>query len=85
MRSFLRTTWAIVQEARADNLTGEAAKAAYYFFLSLWPLLLGLFAFTGIFGGEPAFDWIMAQVTSALPPEPTTHPASAVHSPPRQT
>lgn len=71
MRGFLRGTWAIVQEARADNLTGEAAKAAYYFFLSLWPLLLGLFAFTGIFGGEPAFQWIMAQVTSALPSEPT--------------
>ncbi|HET6617800.1 MAG TPA: YihY/virulence factor BrkB family protein [Gemmatimonadota bacterium] len=71
MRGFLRATWTIVQEARSDNLTGEAAKAAYYFFLSLWPLLLGLFAFTGIFGGEPAFDWIMARVTSALPREPT--------------
>ena len=71
MRGFLRATWAIVQEARSDNLTGEAAKAAYYFFLSLWPLLLGLFAFTGIFGGEPAFEWIMGRITGALPSEPT--------------
>lgn len=71
MRRFLRTTWAIVGEARSDNITGEAAKAAYYFFLSLWPFLLGIFAFTGIFGGEPAFEWIMARITGALPSEPT--------------
>lgn len=71
MRGFLRTTWAIVGEARSDNITGEAAKAAYYLFLSLWPFLLGLFAFTGIFGGEPAFDWIMGRITAVLPSEPT--------------
>lgn len=71
MGRFLRTAWAFVGEARSDNITGEAAKAAYYFFLSLWPLLLGLFAFTGIFGGQQAFDWIMGWITRALPPEPT--------------
>ena len=71
MGRFLRVTWAIVKEARSDNITGEAAKAAYYLFLSLWPFLLGLFAFTGIFGGEPAFDWIMGWITSVLPSEPT--------------
>lgn len=71
MGSFLRTTWAIVKEARSDNITGEAAKAAYYFFLSLWPFLLGLFAFTGLFGGEPAFDRIMGWITRSLPSEPT--------------
>ena len=71
MGSFLRTTWSIVKEARSDNITGEAAKAAYYFFLTLWPFLLGLFAFTGLFGGEPAFEWIMGWITRALPSEPT--------------
>ncbi len=71
MGRFLRTTWSIIKAARSDNITGEAAKAAYYFFLSLWPFLLGLFAFTGIFGGEPAFDWIMGWITRALPREPT--------------
>jgi membrane protein len=71
MRNFLRATWSVVLEARHDNVTGEAAKAAYYFFLSLWPLLLGLFAFTGIFGGQPAFDWIMGWITSVLPSGPT--------------
>jgi membrane protein len=71
MRVILQGIWAIVLEARADNVTGEAAKVAYYFFLSLWPLLLGLFAFTGILGGEPAFEWIMDWVRRALPPEAT--------------
>jgi membrane protein len=67
-----------MQEARADNVTGEAAKVAYYFFLSLWPLLLGLFAFTGIFGGEPAFDWIMAWIRSVLPEDATRFVATYV-------
>lgn len=71
MQDFLKATWAVVNEARSDNVTGEAAKAAYYFFLSLWPLLLGLFAFTGIFGGQPAFDWIMGWVTTVMPSGPT--------------
>jgi membrane protein len=70
--------WAVIQEARADNVTGEAAKVAYYFFLSLWPLLLGLFAFTGIFGGEPAFDWIMGWIRSVLPEDATRFVATYV-------
>jgi membrane protein len=50
-----------------DNITGEAAKAAFYFFLSLFPMLLVLFAFTGLFGGEHAFDRIMDWLQTALP------------------
>lgn len=70
-KRFLRATWAIVKEAREDNLTGEAAKVAYYAFLSLWPLFLGLFALTGLLGGEPAFEWIMTRIKSIMPTEPT--------------
>lgn len=70
-KRFLRATWAIVKEAREDNLTGEAAKVAYYAFLSLWPLFLGLFALTGLLGGEPAFEWIMTRIKSIMPAEPT--------------
>ncbi|HUE95936.1 MAG TPA: YihY/virulence factor BrkB family protein [Longimicrobiaceae bacterium] len=70
-KRFLRATWAILKEAREDNLTGEAAKVAYYAFLSLWPLFLGLFALTGLLGGEPAFEWIMNGIKSIMPPEPT--------------
>lgn len=70
-KAFAADAWAIVLEAKADNLPGEAAKTAYYFFLSIWPLFLGLFAFTGIFGGQEAFEWIMAWIKTFLPEEPT--------------
>lgn len=58
----------IAREALADNLTGESAKAAYYIFLSLFPLILVIFALTGYFGGDQAFQWIMDQIRSQTPP-----------------
>lgn len=57
----------IFREAQRDRLTSEAAKAAYYFFLSFFPTILALFAFTGLLGGDAAFEWIMAQLYLALP------------------
>ncbi len=71
MKERLGQAWEILKEAGEDNLTGESAKVAYYFFLSIWPLFLGLFAFTGIFGGEPAFEWIMGRIQEFLPESPT--------------
>lgn len=56
-----------VRGAFQDNITGEAAKAAYYFFLSLFPMILALFALTGFLGGSTAFQSIMAWLTSVLP------------------
>jgi membrane protein len=53
-------------EARADNITGEAAKAAYYFFLSFFPLLLAAFAFAG-FLGDSAFHTLMTWITRSVP------------------
>ncbi len=67
----LETLWeilrTIVREAIADRLTAEAARAAYYFFLSLFPALLAIFALTGIFGGDRAFEWITGQLRVLLP------------------
>jgi membrane protein len=63
----------VLREAMADGITGEAAKAAYYFFLSFFPGILALFAFTGIFGGEEAFDWIMGHLHRALPGEAASY------------
>lgn len=59
----------IFREAVADNITGESAKVAYYFFLSLFPLILVLFALTGLIGGERAFGWIMTQIQGRVPPQ----------------
>jgi membrane protein len=63
----------IVRSALDDNITGEAAKAAYYFFLSLFPMILAIFALTGIFGGEAAFAWIMDQLQRALPEDTSAY------------
>ena len=59
----------IVVAARRDRVTGEAARIAYYSFLSLFPFLLTLFAVTGLVGGEDAFRWVMLQIGTALPGE----------------
>jgi membrane protein len=61
----------VVVEAVGDNITGEAAKAAYYFFLSLFPMVIAMFAFTGILGGSAAFERIMDWLNTALPEDAT--------------
>jgi membrane protein len=69
MKSLWELVRLILREAMRDRITGEAAKAAYYFFLSLFPLILALFALTGILGGTAAFEWIMGYLERALPGE----------------
>lgn len=59
----------VVREALRDRITAEAARAAYFFFLSLFPLILAMFALTGILGGDAAFEWIMGHLRQALPGE----------------
>lgn len=59
----------VAREAMHDRITAEAARAAYFFFLSLFPLILAMFALTGILGGDRAFDWIMVRLRLALPGE----------------
>lgn len=63
----------VVKEALHDRITGEAARAAYYFFLSLFPLILAMFSLTGIFGGDTAFEWIMSRLRMALPGDASTY------------
>jgi membrane protein len=60
-----------VSDAVDDNITGEAAKAAYYFFLSLFPMILAMFAVTGLFGGDAAFQRIMNWLATAMPEDAT--------------
>ncbi len=68
--------WGRFQELAADvrermenhRIGAESARVAYYVFLSLFPFLLALFAVTGYLGREGLFNWIMQELTGALPP-----------------
>lgn len=67
MKRLWTLTTRIIKEAIRDRITAEAARAAYYFFLSLFPLLLAIFALTGIVGGDRAFEMIAGRLRAALP------------------
>lgn len=70
-RSFLHGVWRVARatfrNARDDDLTGEAAKMAYFFFLSLFPMVLVLLAVTGLVGGEFAFVRITQAARTTVP------------------
>lgn len=57
----------VIVQTIDDRLTAEAARAAYFFFLSLFPAILAIFSLTGIFGGDAAFEWIMSRLRSVMP------------------
>ena len=59
----------VAHRCSRDRITTEAASIAFYFFLSFFPLILSLFALTGLIGREAAFDWIMNELLVALPQE----------------
>jgi membrane protein len=59
----------VVKEFSADDLSAEAAKVAYYFFMSLPPLLMALFGLAGLAGDQRLADWLMEKLGSSLPGE----------------
>jgi len=59
----------LVRRTRDHQIIDMAAKIAYYSFLSLFPLILILFALAGMVGGQSAFDWTMGQLQSIMPHE----------------
>lgn len=59
----------VMHEFKADDISSQAAKVAYYFFLSLPPALMALFGLTGLFGGAATGDWLTGQLTTSLPAE----------------
>ena len=69
----IREIWELVRRmvrrAGAHRIADESAKIAYFSFLSLFPLILILFALAGILGGEAAFEWVMKQLQSIMPSE----------------
>jgi membrane protein len=66
-REAARVVAATIRETLDDDLAGEAAKIAYFFFLSLFPLVLIVFALTGIVGGDEAFARIAAAAETLVP------------------
>jgi len=67
MAQIMDTTKTVLKRAMEDDITGTAARVAYYFFLALFPAIIALFALTGIVGGDRAFDWVMSQARQGLP------------------
>ena len=59
----------VMKELKDDDLAGQAAKVAYYFFLSLPPLVMALFGLAGLFGSDQTAAWLTGQLQGALPPE----------------
>jgi membrane protein len=59
----------VMHEFKADDISNQAAKVAYYFFLSLPPALMATFGLTGLFGGAATGDWLTGRLTTSLPAE----------------
>jgi membrane protein len=57
----------VVYGAVHHRLNGEAAKTAFYLFLSLFPLLLVLLSVTGLIGGHAVFDYLARRLERAAP------------------
>ena len=59
----------VLHEFKADDVPDQAAKVAYYFFLSLPPAVMAVFGMTGLFGGQRTGDWLTGRLTGSLPAE----------------
>jgi len=54
---------------QSDDVANQAAKVAYFFFMSLPPLLMATFGLAGIFGGDDTAAWLTANLQRNLPAE----------------
>lgn len=59
----------LLGHCRRDRIGDEAASIAFYFFLSLFPMIIVLLSLTALIGREAAFDWILEDLLVALPRE----------------
>ncbi|HKP76741.1 MAG TPA: YihY/virulence factor BrkB family protein [Longimicrobiaceae bacterium] len=65
-RPLWKRVWA---RLRAGQVQAHAPRIAYFFFLSLPPLLMAAFALAGIFGGDRTADWLTTSLRARLPAE----------------
>lgn len=70
MRVLPQRVKTVFRRAVSDDIAGEAAKVAFFLFLSLFPLVLVLFGLTGLIGGEASFTWVMTHLRTLLPSAP---------------
>jgi membrane protein len=69
-RTALAPLWKrVAKEFGEDDISNQAAKVAYYAFLSLPPLVMAIFAMAGIFGGDDTAAWIAERLQTMLPAE----------------
>lgn len=64
-----RLALAVWRKSRRHRLGGEAARLAYFFFLSIFPFMMVLFALTGMLGGDAAFRQAMSILGAVAPPD----------------
>lgn len=69
LRHPLRTTGQLVVRVQDDHILTIAAAMAYYFFLSLFPLVLFVVALVSVAPVAGLEDWLLAQAAEFLPRE----------------
>ena len=67
VRRWFATLRELTADARSHRLGAEAARIAYFGFLSFFPAILLVLAVTGTVGGERVFDRFVAGLRDALP------------------
>lgn len=55
------------REIGRDDITGQAAKVAYYGFMALPPALMAVFALAGLIGSDELARWLVQQASTAMP------------------
>lgn len=55
------------REIQEDEITGHAAKLAYYAFMAMPPALMALFGLAGLVGSAQLAAWIQEQASLAMP------------------
>jgi membrane protein len=59
-----------VKEIGEDRIFSLAAETAYYFFFSIWPLLLFLMPLLGLFGNSrELMDMLLSRLSATFPPD----------------
>jgi membrane protein len=62
----------VLTRMREGGVSGQAARVAYFFFMSLPPLLMAVFGAAGLFGGQRTADWLTSALGRNLPAEAGT-------------